>query len=219
MLTRVARIAPSACLLAFLAAPATAQQIDDVNKFAWGENVGFINWADAPAPVTPFIDAGFLSGYIWGENIGWINLGNGNGPYANTSNLNFGVNYSGASNVLSGYAWGENVGWINFSGGALATPRRSARIDFVNNRLRGFAWGENIGWINLDDESIYVGLATVCPGCAADYDQDGGVTGGDIAAFFADFEQGLECADVDQDGGVTGGDIAAFFQVFEAGGC
>ena len=58
-----------------------------------------------------------------------------------------------------------------------------------------------------------------CASCAADYDQDGGVTGGDIGAFFTDFEQGLPCADVDQDGGITGGDIGAFFQVFEAGGC
>lgn len=58
-----------------------------------------------------------------------------------------------------------------------------------------------------------------CAPCPADYDQDGGVTGGDLAAFFADFEQGLTCADVDQDGGITGGDIAAFFAAFEAGGC
>lgn len=60
---------------------------------------------------------------------------------------------------------------------------------------------------------------STCPACAADYDQDGGVTGADIAAFFADFESGAQCADVDQDGGVTGGDIGSFFLVFEAGGC
>lgn len=58
-----------------------------------------------------------------------------------------------------------------------------------------------------------------CPACAADYDQNGGVDGGDIGAFFADFETGAACADVDLDGGVTGGDLAYFFQVFEAGGC
>lgn len=58
-----------------------------------------------------------------------------------------------------------------------------------------------------------------CPRCPADYDQDGGVTGGDLAAFFADFEAGETCADVDQDGGITGGDIGTFFQFFEAGGC
>jgi len=58
-----------------------------------------------------------------------------------------------------------------------------------------------------------------CPACPADFDQDGGVTGGDVAAFFTDFEQGLPCADTDLDGGVTGSDIAAFFAAFQAGGC
>lgn len=58
-----------------------------------------------------------------------------------------------------------------------------------------------------------------CAECPADYDQDGGVTGGDVAAFIPDFEQGESCADVDSDGGVTGGDLATFFQFFEAGGC
>jgi DNA-binding beta-propeller fold protein YncE len=63
------------------------------------------------------------------------------------------------------------------------------------------------------------GGGSVCPSCAADYDQDGGVTGGDLAAFFTDYETGAACADVDQDGGVTGGDLAFFFAAYEAGGC
>lgn len=58
-----------------------------------------------------------------------------------------------------------------------------------------------------------------CASCAADYDQDGGVTGADVEAFFIDFESGAGCADVDLDGGVTGSDVEAFFIVFEAGGC
>jgi len=69
---------------------------------------------------------------------------------------------------------------------------------------------------------FWVGVGTGgngCPGCAADYDNNGGVDGGDLAAFFADFEAGETCADVDQNGGVDGGDLAAFFAVFEAGGC
>lgn len=53
--------------------------------------------------------------------------------------------------------------------------------------------------------------------CLGDYDGDGGVTGGDIAAFFEDFEAGSSAADLDQDGGITGGDIAEFFSRFEAG--
>jgi hypothetical protein len=58
-----------------------------------------------------------------------------------------------------------------------------------------------------------------CPPCAADYDNNGGVDGGDLAAFFADFEAGENCADVDGNGGVDGGDLGYFFSVFEAGGC
>lgn len=58
-----------------------------------------------------------------------------------------------------------------------------------------------------------------CPVCPADFDQDGGVTGGDISAFFDQYEQGAPCADTDQDGGVTSSDIFAFFTAYEAGGC
>jgi len=58
-----------------------------------------------------------------------------------------------------------------------------------------------------------------CPECAADFDFNGGVDGGDLAAFFGDFEQGLPCADVDGNGGVDGGDLGLFFTLFEAGGC
>lgn len=60
---------------------------------------------------------------------------------------------------------------------------------------------------------------SACSSCAADFDANGGVDGGDLAAFFADFEQGLPCADVDGNGGVDGGDLGLFFTLFEAGGC
>jgi hypothetical protein len=58
-----------------------------------------------------------------------------------------------------------------------------------------------------------------CPPCAADFNNDGGVDGGDIEAFFAAWEGGDSCGDVNQDGGVDGGDIEAFFSVWENGGC
>jgi hypothetical protein len=59
----------------------------------------------------------------------------------------------------------------------------------------------------------------VCPVCPADFDQDGGVTGADVEAFFLAFEAGEACGDTDLDGGVTGADVEAFFIAFEAGGC
>jgi hypothetical protein len=66
---------------------------------------------------------------------------------------------------------------------------------------------------------VRVPIASACPSCAADYDDNGGVDGGDLGAFFADFEAGEMCADVDDNGGIDGGDLGAFFQAFEAGGC
>ena len=60
---------------------------------------------------------------------------------------------------------------------------------------------------------------STCASCPADYDDNGGVDGGDLAAFFTDFEAGEGCADVDANGGVDGGDLAFFFELFEAGGC
>lgn len=46
--------------------------------------------------------------------------------------------------------------------------------------------------------------------CWCDYDMNGGVDGGDLAAFFADYEVAAPCADIDRDGGITPGDIAYF---------
>lgn len=53
--------------------------------------------------------------------------------------------------------------------------------------------------------------------CLADFDQDGGVTAGDIAAFIACYEQGMDSADLDRNGGVDGTDLAEFFVRYEAG--
>lgn len=83
--------------------------------------------------------------------------------------------------------------------------------------------------VNFGDEVVFPGMQYVvvdmptcentCPPCAADYDNNGGVDGGDLAAFFTDFESGEACADVDGNGGVDGGDLGFFFAVFEQGGC
>jgi len=57
------------------------------------------------------------------------------------------------------------------------------------------------------------------PPCPADYNQDGGIDGTDIQAFFADWEDGVNAADVNQDGGVDGSDVQVFFAAWENGGC
>ncbi len=208
-------------LLAAAAAPAALaqQHVSPANKYAWSENAGWLNFADAGSPTgsqSVLIATSFLSGYVWGENIGWINMGDGtpaNGvAYANVNGTDFGVNLNTISGELTGYAWGENVGWINFSGGALATPAKPARIDFAAYRFRGYAWAENIGWINLDDATHYVGLL-----CPADINADGFVNALDYDQFASWFEAGDPQADYNGDSFVNGLDYDAFASNFEAG--
>ena len=66
----------------------------------------------------------------------------------------------------------------------------------------------------------YLIVLTDCaPPCPADFNQDGGVDGSDVAAFFSAWENGDASADVNQDGGVDGSDIDPFFFAWENGGC
>jgi hypothetical protein len=51
--------------------------------------------------------------------------------------------------------------------------------------------------------------------CPSDWNGDGGVDGGDLTAFFSDWEAGE--ADLNADGGTDGSDIGVFFGFWEAG--
>jgi hypothetical protein len=76
--------------------------IDSTYKFAWGENIGWVNFNPTYGNVQVFNDK--LTGYAWSANYGWINLSPTNGGVLNDGNGN-----------LYGYAWGENLGWVDFS--------------------------------------------------------------------------------------------------------
>ena len=121
-----------------------AANIDSTNKWAWGTNVGWINFADANGGVTVYSD--HLEGYAWAENIGWIRLGThdsgGSHTYLNTLSTNYGVNNN--SGTLSGYAWGANVGWIRFN-----PTDGGVTIDPATGSFDGYAWAENVGWIHF----------------------------------------------------------------------
>ncbi|MBX3409537.1 MAG: hypothetical protein KF859_06585 [Phycisphaeraceae bacterium] len=60
---------------------------------------------------------------------------------------------------------------------------------------------------------------TFAPPCPADFNNDGGVDGADVEAFFLAWEAGDTIADVNGDGGVDGADVETFFSAWEAGGC
>jgi uncharacterized membrane protein len=53
--------------------------------------------------------------------------------------------------------------------------------------------------------------------CIADFNQDGGVDGGDVEAFFTAWQVAEPSADVNEDGGVDGGDIESFFTLWSQG--
>ncbi|MEK7616122.1 MAG: hypothetical protein AAB420_02870 [Patescibacteria group bacterium] len=119
---------------------ASSGTIDVTDRYAWGENVGWLDFGSSQGNVT-VTDSG-LTGYAWGENIGWVSLN-----CSNTSSCDT-VSYSvvnDTSGDLDGYAWSENVGWINFTPGQGADPSINSSGEFI-----GYAWGENIGWINFN---------------------------------------------------------------------
>ncbi len=71
---------------------------------------------------------------------------------------------------------------------------------------------------NINDEvSAYFGLYGTP--CFADFNQDGGVDGADVEAFFTAWEAGDAVADVNADGGVDGSDSSDFFDAWETGVC
>lgn len=57
------------------------------------------------------------------------------------------------------------------------------------------------------------------PRCIADFNEDGGVDGADVEAFFEAWENGGTAADVNDDGGVDGSDVEYFFERWSDGGC
>ena len=106
-------------------ASSTDGTIDSTYKYAWGENIGWVNFKcdNCNVHVT---DSG-LSGYALSENIGWIYLGD--------------ITNNNGGGTLSGYAWSENTGWIKFN------PTNGGVIINSSGEFTGSALGENIGWI------------------------------------------------------------------------
>ncbi len=134
-----------------VSARAASGGIVSTQKWAWGTNIGWVNFAPTHGSVTVYDD--HLEGYIWAENVGWIRLGTYTGgdahTYANDASDTYGVNNDGSGN-LSGYAWGTNIGWINFN------PSHSqVTVDPFSGEFNGYAWGENVGWMHFKNSGTY----------------------------------------------------------------
>jgi len=135
--------------------------IDLVNRYAYGANIGWMNWV-ADTNNGAVIGDYTCSGFIYSGNIGWINLGSGsptNGIYyQNLSTNDFGVNNDGLGD-LSGYAWGANIGWITFE-----QTYGKPKVNLLTGALSGYVWSANCGWISLSNAEAYVQTDTLYPG-------------------------------------------------------
>ena len=56
-----------------VALAAINSNIDLINKYAWGTNIGWLNFSPIHGGATVFND--HLEGFAWAENVGWIRLG------------------------------------------------------------------------------------------------------------------------------------------------
>ena len=147
-------------LLAGLAGPArAATTINAVNRFAYGANIGWIDWRGDVASGA-VIGAFVCSGRIYAANVGWIDLGDGspaNGVrYRNDSATDFGVNHDGTG-ILTGYAYSANAGWLTFTNQAsTGVAYEGPRVDLLTGRLSGYIWSANCGWISLSNGVAFV---------------------------------------------------------------
>lgn len=219
-MTRCPLVVPALLAVGAAAVPAMAQSnVDPAHKYAWSENLGWTNWADANGGAQGVrVNATYLQGYIWSENAGWISVGDGTpgggGSYSNASGADHGVNIL-PNGDLEGFAWGENIGWINFgTAPTLGGFGQQARIDWAAGRFRGWAWGENVGWINLDDGTHFVGIQL----CYADCNGDGTLSVADFTCFRNAYLNGdTSVADCTGDGALTVADFTCFRNAYLAG--
>lgn len=76
-----------------------------------------------------------------------------------------------------------------------------------------------VGAAPIVDMGCFEFVAPPVPECPADFNQDGGIDGSDVDAFFTAWQAGEQAADVNLDGGVNGEDVEFFFAAWENGGC
>lgn len=127
--------------------------------------------------------------------------------------------------------------FVNLAGGDLRLSEGSPAIDAANNTLLTPEIMTDMGGLARfvdDPAAVDSGVSGGSGGsmiadmgayerqiapCYADFNQDGGIDGADVEAFYADWEAGFVAADVNQDGGIDGADVETFFAAWEAGAC
>ena len=148
------------------------------------------------------------------------------GQLGATSGNNLGRNdqinlYGADGNLIDRLSYGDQTfpGTIrtqNFSG--------QTTIEYIGindiTRWQRSALADSFGsFASSNGEVGTPGIFLIPAPCPADFNQDGGVDGGDLEAFFLAWEAADNAADVNQDGGIDGADVETFFIAWQAGGC
>lgn len=102
---------------------------------------------------------------------------------------------------------------------AFGEPPNDGYFAFVEIVVAAGAFDGSTINATIDNVMVEGTIGEGGPACPADFNQDGGVDGADIEAFFTVWETGDPSADVNADGGVDGTDVETFFAAWEAGGC
>ena len=124
--------------------------------------------------------------------------------------------YAGGTQAAVGYHYRlEGNTWAAVGGG---TSAQVVKLLVDGNRMHMGGSFTTAGGQTANRIVSRTSCLVVC-GCAADFNDDGGVDGGDVSAFFEAWEAATGCSDVNDDGGVDGGDVSAFFSLWESGGC
>ena len=107
----------------------------------------------------------------------------------------------------------DNLGQLTCEALYIDTLRINAGSRLINTTCRiYYNTLINNGTVDVPENLIPLGQA-----CIGDYNQDGGIDGADVEAFFADWEVAAPGADVNQDGGIDGSDVDTFFERWQAG--
>lgn len=114
------------------------------------------------------------------------------------------------------------VGGVSAAGGDADTLNNLEQVYIISPQTGEWSIRVVAAAVAMDTQ----GFALVASGaienvvnCFADFNQDGGVDGTDIEAFFVAWSQSNPEADVNNDGGVDGADVEVFFDAWQDGGC
>jgi hypothetical protein len=127
-----------------------ATNIDSVNRWAWNDLIG---WIDFYGPGTVNVSSQNLSGYA-SSSAGDISLDCATTRAGDICYMsNYRVTNDGTGN-LAGWGWNDIYGWISFCGGQSTsscpgTTIYQVKINGDTGDFRDYAWNDIAGWISF----------------------------------------------------------------------